>query len=298
MEDQKITSTPAENQQDGASLTPAENKKGGEQGNGNTAPTNDDQKGNQGGDGNDNKVTQDAPKGNEDYRTKFTESSAEGQRLAKILQDNGIDPKTGQPIKPANNSGQDNQGDNQPAIRNRELLPTQQPPTGQQSFSDEELENSIPGFSYLAEEEKNIIRNAKTIATDMASMKNVLAELMDERTYSKEFKQLTTSDETLKTLAEHADEFKEFAYHPDHLNIKLPQLAKMFMVEKGLMGAPAEQKPKEKPAGLEAGGGGKAGGANAKVDGEMTAEEAAMLRRSDPKRYSQLAQTGKLKIKS
>lgn len=228
-----------------------------------------------------------------DYKVKFSESSKEAQRLLGILKAAGIDPETGQPIAQADSTPPaPAQEPTRPAVRG------EQPTQPNVPLTDEQLTAAIPGFANLSEAEKNIIRDTKATVKQMAELKNLVAELYDEREFKKQMKDLT-GKEQWKAISEHSDEFKEYAYKQENLTVPLETLAASFLYQKGLASKPAEQKPTPPPAaGLEPGsGGGKQGDGKTTADG-YTAEELANIRQTDPKKYAQLAREGKLKLRS
>lgn len=223
------------------------------------------------------------PEDKEDYKTKFSESSKEAQRMLEIMKKHGIDPKTGEKIETTPPKEQP-----APATRTNESAPPEQPP-----LTDTQLKTIIPGFENMSEEEKNVLRNVKSTAKELAEMKNLVAEINDERQYNKDFKALTSKEEW-KKLAEHADEFKELAYQNENLQTPLETLAASFLYRKGLSNKPAEKPPA--PKGIEPGTNGAKGGSPI-VDDEMTPEQASELRKTDPRRYNALVRSKKLTIR-
>lgn len=223
------------------------------------------------------------------YEEKFAESSREAQRLMDVLKAAGIDPKTGKPIEAPKQDEKPPEEGTQPAQEPTREAPQYEAPV----LTDEELSKAIPGFANMSEGEKALLRDIKGTTKIIASMQRVLAEIVDEREYNKGFTGLTKKEEW-KKIAEFADEFKEFAYTKDNLKVPLETLAASFLYKKGL----GTQKPEEKPApsGVESGGAGKGEEKGTKDEG-FTADEAAEIRRNDPKRYQQLVRSGKMKIR-
>lgn len=219
----------------------------------------------------------------EDYKTKFSESSKEALRLLDVLKAHGIDPATGQPIAPAAPAEEPTR----PAIRG------DQPQQPEIPLTDDQLSKAIPGFANLTEQEKVLIRDTKATVKQIAELKNFVAEIYDEREYGKQFKTLT-SKEQWKPIAEHAEEFKEYAYKPENLQTPMETLAASFLYNKGLASKPKPTPPA--PSGLEPGSGGGKGDGKTDKDG-FSAEELATIRTTDPKRYANLAKSGKLKLR-
>lgn len=222
-----------------------------------------------------------------DYKVKFSESSKEAQRLLGLLKSQGIDPETGQPIAGAESTPPAPKGEpERPAVRG------EQPTQPQIPLTDEQLATAIPGFANLSEQEKSLIRDTKSTVKQINELKNLVSELYDEREFKKQFKGLTGKDEW-KAINDHADEFKEFAYKQENLTVPLETLAASFLYTKGLATKPAAPKPT--PKGVEPGSG---GGKTGKTDTDgYTAEEMSQIRKTDPKRYAQLARDGKLNIR-
>lgn len=239
--------------------------------------------GNEGGDG-----TRNAPEGTKpegeggdvDYKEKFGHSTKENQRLLDVLKDNKIDPKTGKPIE---------QPTEQPVRK-----PTE--PTQPSNLTDEELAKALPAFNTMSEDEKAIIRNAQQTAKDMAEMKRFIAVMQDEKTYNEQFSTLTSKEE-YKAIGEDAEAFKEFAYKPENLNTDLAVLADAYLARKAREATTEGDKPKgEAPKGMEEGtSGAKDIGGKDGVQ-ELTAEQAADLRKKEPRKYIQMASKGLIKI--
>lgn len=233
----------------------------------------------------------DDPKPDVDYKTKFSESSKEAQRLLQVLKDAGIDPQTGQPIAAP--------GTEQPTGTRTEPegVPTEPTPQPQAPLTDDQLAQAIPGFHNLSEAEKTMLRDTKATVKQMAAMQKLVTEMYDERMYKQQFADLTGKDQ-FKAIAEHADEFKELAYKDENLKVPLETLAGNFLYQKGLAAKPAEKLAEPPaPSGVEPGSGGGKKGAGKTQDG-YTAEEIAQIRKTDPKRYAKLAREGKLKVRT
>ncbi len=225
------------------------------------------------------------PEDKTDYKEKFSNSSREAQRLLDVLKANGIDPETGKPISQAQST---------PAEEPTRLaVRGEQPQQPNIPLTDEQLTAAIPGFANLTDSEKALIRDTKSTVKQISELKNLVAELYDEREYNKQFKALV-GKEQWKSIAEHAEEFKEYAYKNENLQTPLETLAASFLYTKGL--SDKQKEPKPQPTGLEPGSGGGKGEGKTDKDG-YTAEEIANIRTTDPKKYAQLAQSGKLKIR-
>lgn len=222
-----------------------------------------------------------------DYKKKFSDSSTEAQRMLDLFKSLGIDPKTGKPItktepdKPA-------EGTDKLPVRGEKVEEASIP------LTDEEISKAIPGFENLTEPEKAIIRDTKATVKKIAALEKIVAEIHDEKVFNKEFKDLVKKEEW-KKLSDLSEEFKEFAYKDENLEVPLATLAAAFLHSKGSGKTKTEKTP---PEGIEKGGGGGKEATDHNKRGEgFTAEEAATIRKTDPKRYSKLIREGKLKIK-
>lgn len=219
-----------------------------------------------------------APEGGDtiNYQAKFGESTKENQRLMGILQQRGIDPKTGEPLAaPATPA---------PAA------PTAPNPTA--PLTHEQAVQQIPGFSTLSDAEKAIVMNPRQAYQDIETVKRQVAEMYDAQETTKQINDLTAKDEwkDLDTAA-----FKEFIYKEENLGVKnLETLATMFKIEQDKAAAAAQTPPP--PEGGEPTTAGAKEIAPGTGNTEVTAADAANLRKTDPKRYAALIRAGKLKI--
>lgn len=220
----------------------------------------------------------------EDFKTKFSESSKEAQRLHKLLIENGFDPKTGkraetpapQPTEqPAPQRGTDDKKETAPQV------------------SDKALAQLVPGFENLSEEEKSSIRDIKNYATKISKIQDLVTEMNDERMYNKDFNKLVRQ-EKWKQLREFDDEFKEYAYQAENLNASLETLAASFLFSKGQKTQPEEDE-EPAPEGVEPGTHGPRD-SEADADG-LSDEEAANLRKSSPREYARKIRDRKLKLR-
>lgn len=85
-------------------------------------------------------------------------------------------------------------------------------------------------------------------------------------------------------LKDKQDEFIEFSNDPDNIGIKKEKLAKLFMLEKGLLDSKPQRKGLEKPT----------GGSKANHKSGITQDEIKRLRENQPRRYQQMIQNGKI----
>lgn len=230
------------------------------------------------------------------YEAKFSESTRENQRLMGLLQTAGIDPKTGQPVQP-----QGAQPGQQPA------QPTEPYNQNPQRFTDEQLNTAIPGFSALTAEEKDVIRYAKNTAKTIADLQRTVAEMYDERKTNQQIEAMK-GNEQFKPVADNEQLFRQYAYRPENLSLDIEHVAFKFMQElnAGTLQptTPTEPQGGNQPPnqpGMEGGTGGNKhvqGGGGEPGVREMTAAEAAELRKTDHRTYNELVRKKQLKIVS
>lgn len=225
--------------------------------NGNNANQNQNNGGNQGA-------------GTDDYKKKFGESTTENQRLMKILQDSGIDPKTGKKAEGAGNGGNANAGNNDG--------------TGDAPyFTDDELEATFPSFATMTDQEKQVLRQVGSFP----KMARMVAEMHDKLTFSEQL-EVIKADPANKLIADNEKEFKEFAYQDNNLKVPLEMLKDAFIGKKlreagngggnnGNNGGGDNNQNQNNRQGMENGTNGQGGAGDAVM--EMTAEQARDLRK-------------------
>jgi preprotein translocase subunit SecD len=89
---------------------------------------------------------------------------------------------------------------------------------------------------------------------------------------------------TYPQLKDKRDEFQEFLDDPDNAGIKLEKVAKLFLVEKGLLETPPKR------IGLERG----TGGSKITSSSTLPTEDIKRLRENNPRRYQQMLRSGKI----
>lgn len=204
---------------------------------------------------------------------KFNASRDEVLRVNEILKRHNIDPKTGEFITPQT-----------PAVPSTPAAPTPaQPLTAEQAAAQ------IPGFSTLSAAEKAIVLNPRQAYKDISDMRQMVAEMYDERETTRQIKELKAKDGYGDLDAE---AFREFIYREENLGVKnLETLAKMFKAEQ----ASVPPKPPVPEGAEPTSAGAKEIATGAGVQ-EVSAADAAQLRRDDPKRYAKLIREKKLVI--
>jgi hypothetical protein len=199
-----------------------------------------------------------------DYKQKFGFSSAENQRITEennkyknFLSENGFDPDT--------------------------LEKTVD------TTSDEYLAETVTGFDYMSEQQKQQLREAMTLINDVNGIKKTLAEFTDEKKFESDFKNLTSNEE-FKGIDK--DKFREFAYKKENLQTPVDVLAKAFLFENKPV---VKEEPKPARKGGESGTGGSKEPVTTKEGKvQMTPQEVQKLRVSDPKEYHRLIREKKL----
>lgn len=208
----------------------------------------------------------------EDYKTKFSESSKEANRLLEVLKQNGIDPKTGTKA-------------DAPAT-----LPDSEPASGLPNFTDAELEATFPSYATMSAEEQAVIKQIQSFP----QMARMVAEMYDKTTFNEQLEVIKAVPDN-KIIADNEKEFKAYAYEGENLKLPIDVLVNAFIGKK-LREGTAPTTPEggnPVPAGMEDGTG--AAGAGDAVT-EMTPDAARELRTKDPRQYAKLAKAGKLKI--
>jgi len=222
------------------------------------------------------------------YKDKFVDSSRGANTL---LEKNKV-------LEEENNQLKDTNPDDQPIVT---------PKPEQKPYTAEDLKKSIPGWNNLNIEQQTAILNSYgAMQKDLDSIKETVAGIVDTQAYQTNFTKLVNQPEFSK-IAERKEKFREYAYREEHLNTPLDVLAKAFIVDEGLIETKPEPNPdpEQKPAaedknkdagneGLESGSGGSKNPSSNKEG--FTTEEAAKMRKEDPKKYNRLSREGKMKI--
>lgn len=215
------------------------------------------------GNGNGNQPSNGANGGQPDYEKKFSESSAEAQRL--LHENNALKQKV----------------DN---------LTKVETPT------ETELKASYPNWDLMTDVEKQLASDNLAFKKQIANQNSLVADMLEEQGFQRELAVITAKPEFAGIKGKEA-EFKTFAYQKRFwvdagsgrkIPVALDIIASTFLQEN----PPAvDPSPPTNPAPtLEPGSGGAAPGQTA----QMTDEEKAQLRKNDPKRYNELLKKGLL----
>lgn len=206
-----------------------------------------------------------------DYEKKFGESTTENQRFMDILKKNGIDPKTGERLQTQN----DDAGDGA---------------SGNAFFSDTDLEAAFPSYNTMTDQEKAVLKQVQSLP----KMARMVAEMHDKLTFSEQLA-VVVANPANEIIAKNEKAFKEYAYKDSNIKLPMDVLVDAFIGrELRKQGSNTAQQQPPQRQGIEQGTGAQNGNGNASV--EMTAEQAREMRTKDPRKYAELARTGKLKI--
>jgi len=207
-----------------------------------------------------------------DYQKKFGESTTENQRFMDILKKNGIDPKTGERAQ-----AQDDQGANDAS--------------GSPHFTDTDLEAAFPSYNTMTDQEKAILKQVGSLP----KMARMVAEMYDKTTFNEQLAAVTANPANA-IIAQNEKAFREYAYKDSNIKLPMDVLVDAFigkkLREQGANGNQQQQTTQRQ--GIEQGTGAQGGNGNASA--EMTAEQAREMRTKDPRKYAELARTGKLKV--
>lgn len=260
------------------------------QGGDNSQGQGNNQGANQGAGANNANANQGANQGNnqagaEDYKKKFGESTTENQRLMKLMQDAGIDPKTGKKLDAGQGGANDNTNQNNQGA-------------GDTYFTDDELEATFPSYATMTDQEKAVLKQVGSFP----KMARMVAEMHDKLTFGEQLEVLKANPVN-KILADNEKEFKEFAYKDGNLKTDINILADAFIGKKLREQGNNNGNANQNQGGDNQGRQGMENGSNGQGQGgdttqEMTAEAARDLRKKDPRKYNALARAGKIKIAS
>ena len=117
----------------------------------------------------------------------------------------------------------------------------------------------------------------KLLRTEILSLKDKISKFETE-------KEENTIYTNYPQLKDKQDEFIEFSSDPDNAGIKKDKLAKLFLLEKGLLDTKVVRKGLEKPT----------GGSKANHKSGISNDEIKRLRESQPRRYQQMLRDGRL----
>ena len=115
----------------------------------------------------------------------------------------------------------------------------------------------------------------------------------NKRAFNIQCKELFGQEE-FKNIKNHRDEFEEYSYDQENLNVPIEVLARSFQVVKGLIKSEPPKEGDEGRQGIEVGTGG--GRHQPPAKGGYTSEQAEKMRTDDPKKYNRLSREGKLNI--
>ncbi len=164
-------------------------------------------------------------------------------------------------------------------------------------FTQDELSKMIPGYDELSAEQRTAIFNSwSNTQRDMDNLKQTVATMADRQIFEDGFKALV-KNEKFSILKKYKEDFRNYAYSDQYRAIDdLMIIARSYVMEKDLNNdskEPVDKEPVERP-GLDTT---TRPPKPTSSDKGFTAQELETMRKSDPKRYNDLALAGKLKIK-
>ena len=155
--------------------------------------------------------------------------------------------------------------------------------------TDEELQKLHPQWEYYSDTEKQLIRQNVITERKLNKTSDVVAGFIAEQRWQVDLTKAVASYPELKGREE---EFKNFVFKPLHRGVPIETLVGSFLYEiKDELEKPAPPTPPQNKPVLENGG---AGGPQI-IKTEMSYEERAALRKSDPKKYNELIKRGIIK---
>lgn len=202
---------------------------------------------------------QQGAQGTEDYKVKFGESSREVNRMLDIFKQHGIDPKTGQKIE----------------------VPQDTSTTGM-SFTDEELEAAVPGYSAMSPEQQAMVKNIH----QFPKVAEELARISDRLKFQDDLDEMIEKPE-YEIVAKNLKEFKKFAYQKENVRVPLATLAAAFIGTK-LQSTAQQQQTQQKPQakGMEQGATGQ--GTISKNAQVPDSNELQRMRTENPREYAKM----------
>jgi len=143
------------------------------------------------------------------------------------------------------------------------------------NITEDELRRIYPDWDSFNDIEKRAFRET-ALANKKANLAmNTAFNLMEQQAWEADFARVLKAN---PKLVGREEEFKAYAYKPTHKNVPLDVLVKSFLFDL------PQESPTSQTPGLEKGSGGPRGG---ETPGELSEEQLAQLRVSDPKAYRQ-----------
>lgn len=201
-------------------------------------------------------TTPSEPQPQTDYKQKFVES----QREAILLNER-----------------------NKVATTRIESLTTQDTPT------DEAMRKLYPEWDQLDDYNKKVVIRQETTAMQQARIQSQQQDILDRQKLEDQLEEVTENPKYAKLKGQEA-EFKRFAKKPANRGISAEVLAQAFLFDV-TDNAPAPAAPAPRAEGLPTGSGGPREPLKPK---KISLEEASQIRKTDGKRYMELAKSGQI----
>ncbi len=148
------------------------------------------------------------------------------------------------------------------------------------NITENELRSLYPDWDTMNDIEKRAFKETALANKKANQAMNLVLDLTEKNAWETDFAKTLKAN---PALAGREQTFKEYCYKPSHKTVPIDVLVKSFLFD--FPATPAAPAP---TPGLERGSGGPRGGEG---NGEITEDQLAQIRVSDPKRYRQILMT-------
>ena len=148
------------------------------------------------------------------------------------------------------------------------------------NITEDELRSIYPDWNSFNDIEKRAFRETAIANKKANQAMNLALNLSEQRAWETDFARILKAN---PALAGREEEFKAYCYKPAHKNVPIDVLVKSFLFDVQITNV---QTPTQPAPSLERGSGGPRESGN----GELSEEQLAQIRVSDPKRYRQILQ--------
>ena len=154
--------------------------------------------------------------------------------------------------------------------------------TSNNTPTEDELRQAYLNWDLMNDVEKDVYRRLFVSEKKNARLEHTVLDWLEQQQWEKDFSAVLKSNPALR---EKEEDFKTYCYKPTHKNVPLDVLVKSFLFEIK-EDAPA---PASRPT-LQRG----SGGPKPEVKTKLSAEDADLIRRTDPKKFRDLIMEGKI----
>ena len=158
-----------------------------------------------------------------------------------------------------------------------------EPPT------ETELRQEFPDWDTANSQTQRVYRELLSQRKKTAAIENRMLDTIEQQAWDKDLASVVEKNPKLKGQEE---AFKAYAYKPAHRNVPLDVLANSFLFTLDQSPPPPPPAPRRSGSALERGTGGPK---PSDKPGEISSDEAAVIRKNDPRRYRTLVKQGKIK---